>query len=173
VIGDSISAGSNNAILWADVVGKAKNLPVTMAAKGGSGYTQETKPLSAQVNDAAKSGPSVVVVIAGRNDRLASADSVGTAAKQLFATLKSTLPRAKVVVVGPVWGTSEIPPTMVEGNKAMKAEADAAGFPFLDALNEKWLSDPALVQQDRVHPTDAGQQRLGDIMTQKLAELGI
>lgn len=172
VLGDSMTAGSKNEVLWPNVTSKELGVKVLLKATGGSAYTQERKPLIDQAKDAAKLQPSVVIIAGSINDRKSAPEAISAAASEVYAYLKQALPNSRVAIVGPFWDIAPVP-GVHEANAAIKSAAESAGLPFWDAISEGWLPDPSLIQEDGLHPTDAAQQLLGEKMAAKITESGI
>lgn len=171
-LGDSMTAGSKNEVIWPTVASEKLGVDVIVKATGGSAYTQERKPLIDQAKLAAVSHPSVIVIAGSIDDRKSSSEAIKAAASEVYAYLKQELPNTRVIVVGPFWDIAPVPGVR-EANAATKAAAEAAGLPFWDAIAENWLLDRALIQEDGLHPTDAGQQVIAEKMAAKISETGI
>lgn len=171
-LGDSYTAGSLNTVKWPAVVAGQMKWNYVNAAVGGAGYSNSAgNNLAAQI-DAMEVVPDIVVVTGSRND-VYNPEAVKDAATDLYAKLKVAAPEARVVVIGPIWDSTEPSSGAVAANEATKEAATEAGLPFVDALSENWLGVPALIQGDGVHPNDAGQQKLAERIGQKLNELGL
>ena len=87
----------------------ALHLDATTVAETGAGYVQhgvDGDSYAALVDKVVAADPAVVVISGGRNDVGFSAGRVAMAAKQLFATLHTRLPDARLVAVAPWWGDS-------------------------------------------------------------------
>lgn len=171
-IGDSYTAGTHNAVTWPEIVAASEKWAPSNVAVGGSGYANAAgNTFLAQV-PAIKVVPDVIIVAGSRNDTF-TPDKVAPAAAALFAELKKVAPKAKIVVIGPIWDSTAPMPGVYAANEALRGAAADAGLAFVDALAENWLSSPSLVQGDQVHPNDAGQKVIAQRVGQKLKELGL
>ena len=170
VIGDSYSAGTDNELLWHHVVANRLPATVTDLSLGGAGYTVPSRDFAAQASKLPQD-TDLVIVAGSRNDQY-TPEAVGPAASKLFAGIKSKAPKARIVVVGPIWDSSEPSAGAVAANARVRASAESAGLSFIDALAEDWLGDPGLIQSaDGVHATDEGQRVLGEHILQHLSTL--
>ncbi|NKS79407.1 hypothetical protein GS539_29005 [Rhodococcus hoagii] len=160
VIGDSISSGTQkNTVKWPELVGRARGWHMNSVASGGAGYVNgadKQRDFAAEVAAAVGARPDMIVVAGGRNDRNADPAAAGAAATNLYTALRQQASGAQIVVVGPIWSAATAPASMYAVNDAIRAAASAAGIQFIDALNENWLGNPRLIQEDNTHPTDEG-----------------
>ncbi|MHC9296677.1 SGNH/GDSL hydrolase family protein [Mycobacterium sp. LTG2003] len=171
VIGDSYTSGAGAQpwpqIVWdrlseddidveADVKGEGGSGYVTPGSNGGTTFAQ-------RVATTVRPDDTMVVFFGSRNDRGVPADTLGEAVRSSFAEAKQIAPDARLLVIGPAWPTAPAPPEIEAVRNVVRDQAAAAGATFIDPLAEGWLvGDPALIQPDGIHPTDAGQVILAD-----------
>lgn len=174
VIGDSFSSGSANDVVWPDVLAALHRVDITNASLSGSGYVAGADDLGTfadQVSPAASADPSVVLVVGSENDYGADPGDVRDRAAELFRELRNTAPRARVVVIGPIWSGGSVPDDMWDIDAAVETEALFAGLDYVDTLGRGWLDDPAIIQDDGDHPTDEGQYLLAADIDSALSEV--
>ncbi|REE73017.1 lysophospholipase L1-like esterase [Rhodococcus wratislaviensis] len=174
VLGDSITGGSHNNVVWPDLLAAKRTWYVNNIAEGSTGYSAgENKAFPFKVDDAVATTPDVIMVVGSRND-VYNPELVGPAAARVYADLKAKAPNVPIFVVGPIWDNKQPPPAMLSVNASIRQAAQNAGLLFIDALAENWLGDPTLIQKDdRVHPTDAGQQVLADHIDRAIPQVTI
>ncbi|KIS25633.1 hypothetical protein TV39_20215 [Arthrobacter sp. SPG23] len=114
-----------------------------------------------------------MIIVAGSRNDVHFPHLVRTAADSVFSRLKANHPRARLVVIGPMWDNSEPEPRIVEANRELALAAKAAGADYIDALSANWLGDPALIAADHLHPNDGGAQALAFNIDAALSRLGI
>jgi capsular exopolysaccharide synthesis family protein len=175
-IGDSLVQGTEGGSLATGVAGqlgwKSVNLGrggtgyVTSAGKSGCGLAY-CPPFPMMAADAAAAAPDVVVVSGGEND--GDAD-VSAAASMLFTQLRTSLPKARIIVVAPLWRASVYPESMVTIRAQVKSAAKAAGVTYVDIGNP--LQDrPELITSDGVHPTKQGYALLSKTIANAIEKL--
>lgn len=173
VMGDSMTAGSKNTVIWPKIFADTNNMQLELLASGGAAYTQPRKPLMDQAKKAVSLRPSVIVVAGGANDRKTSGAETLAAATDVLAYLKQAAPEATVLVVGPLANGSSDDPGFGVASDAVRSAAAATGLPFLDAFGEAWLPDHSVIQTDNVHATDEGQQMIAEKLQNKVADMGL
>lgn len=111
IIGDSISGGSNQNTgsslgTWFARIAEMLNWddPWNQAI-GGTGYVNDNGTAGSEIpariqNDLIKYNPNRVIFFAGYNDNAASIEALTNAIRSSFNAVKSSLPTAKVLVVG-------------------------------------------------------------------------
>jgi lysophospholipase L1-like esterase len=109
------------------------------------------------------------VVTGGRNDVSDDANTLTTAAKDLFSTLKAKLPHAQLIAVAPFWGDSDHPSDLGKVDDAVKAGVEAAGGKYLaiaDPMHNHgdWMADDA-------NPGEKGNKAIAEALKAQLAKL--
>lgn len=162
IIGDSYTGGSkmggNGASNWVARVQMTTNANLDNKGVGGTGYAT---PGAFTERVASSIGPAtdLVVFVGSRNDIANSPATVGAAAKSAYEEVKRIAPDAQLLVIGPVWGGTEVPSLMLDVRDAVKDAATAAGATWVDPIEQEWFLVPdqqALIGEDGVHPTDEG-----------------
>jgi lysophospholipase L1-like esterase len=136
---------------WTAQVATALKLDATTVGEAGAGYAQtgvDDTAYQALVDKAVAAHPDVVVVSGGRNDVDIPAARLRGAARQLFATLHTRLPDARLIAIAPWWGDSKHPSKLTKVDVAVQAGVEAAGGTYLnvaDALvdHPDWMADQA------------------------------
>jgi hypothetical protein len=163
VIGDAYAAGSNNRVVWPTLLAQRTGWSVANFALPGAGFAadgQGGQGFTYQVDRAMGADPQLILVVAGVGDSgYAGSGYVGQGA--LDALNKIELSGARALVVGPTWYETPVPPEVSSVSDEIRKAADAAGVPFLDALDPPWLT-PQQMQPDFTGPTDEGQSVIAD-----------
>jgi lysophospholipase L1-like esterase len=176
VLGDSYAGGSSMdsgpAYRWPALLAERNNFNVRVQAVGGSGFTVDGpgKPgtsIPDQAQHVTRYGtPDVVVIMAARNDIHQSATSkVGPAVTATLATIHRAAPKAKVLLIGPVWA-GEVTPFLYRVFATNEWRADrAAGGAYIDGSTQpgSWFAGhPEMIGTDHVHPNNAGHALMAD-----------
>lgn len=177
VIGDSYSLPNTDQDHWPALLAFDRRWFLNDFAVGGTGYVQgnaekDKLPFAAQVDKVVEVDPELVLVVGGRND-VSHPLQVRDASRNLFAQLRDRVPNAKVVVVGPIVDNRPPSPTALMVNDRIRAAAEQYRLPFIDAMTPNWLSDPALLREDGMHPNPDGHRVLFERINEKLHTLGI
>jgi lysophospholipase L1-like esterase len=177
VLGDSIasgtSAGGQGTSGWPAIVAQRLGLLLLMSAQPGTGYTKDFGAGSAypaRVDQVVALRPNILIVEGSRNDTDAAATKRAAAA--VLGKLRSALPQATILVIGPLYldktnrGTTPI-------NEAVKAVAASLGLTYVDTINAGWFTGPArrLVASDGIHPTDQGHLYLANLIVPFVSRL--
>ena len=117
--------------------------------------------------------PDVVVVTGGRNDNgKGTPAQVQAAATDLFAHIRAGLPGARLVVTSPFpASTAEATsPSLTAIGDAIRAAAEVAGAQYVDVMGPSSyiIGSTGLVGPDGVHPTQAGHDRLADVLAAQI-----
>jgi lysophospholipase L1-like esterase len=170
VIGDSDAGGAGpNATAWPALLDeRLADIEIEALTTGGSGYVSTAageSTLTDLATGADLSDADLVVLFGSRFDASGISDQVSAAAEDALTTVRDEAPDAAVLVIGPLW-PGGAPPAGVRNNRdVIRAAADAAAVPFVDPLNERWLTGgTGLVGGDDVHLTDRGQAALADLV---------
>lgn len=175
-IGDSLVQGTDGGDLASGIAAelgwKAVNL-----GRGGTGYVTSAgkaacgldycPPFPMMAADAAAAQPDVVVVCGGQND---GDSDVSGAARLLFDDLHKALPKARVIVVAPLWRATAYPDSMIALRSEVKAAARAAGVTYVDVGNPL-ENHPELISSDGVHPTKQGYALLSKTIAEAIGKL--
>ncbi|MGU3433240.1 SGNH/GDSL hydrolase family protein [Actinomycetes bacterium M1A6_2h] len=171
VIGDSFSSGSDNDVVWPEVLADRYGWDLENASQSGAGYVAGDGILGTfadQVDAVVDHPVDVVLVVGSENDVDADPKDVGVAAADLYRRLELEAPSARIVVIGPIWSVGDPPPELTAVGDAVQAAAAGAQLSYVDPLPLGWLADPALIQEDGDHPTDVGQAELADDISDAL-----
>lgn len=176
-LGDSYTNGtdmdSGAAKRFPALIGNSLRVEHKVMGYNGSGYTvRGPKPFNVTFPEAAANvaaDSSIVVVFGSRNDKLPY-QSVYDGAVKTYQKLRSTVPNAKVIVIGPPWINNKPNPQILSDRKAVQAAAKTAGLQFVDPIARGWFAQPSEISDgknfrigsDHVHPTDAGHAYLAD-----------
>lgn len=175
-IGDSLVQGTDGGSLATGIAGQLGWKPVNLG-RGGTGYVTSAgksacgldycPPFPMMAADAVAATPSTVVVSGGQND--GDAD-VSAAAKMLFTQLRTSLPKARIIIVAPLWRATAYPESMVALRADVKAAAAAASVTYVDVGNPL-ENHPDLISSDGVHPTRQGYALLSKTIADAIEKL--
>lgn len=174
---------------WGYAYTAAKELGLTpwFSGSGATGYLNpgtvpgRVKLRDRVATDVIAQNPQWVFVAAGINDSsyleqqgLTSAQitsAIHTEASQLYGMLKSGLPNARIIIVGPWWSNGSPAASVIAVRDGLQIAATEAGFQFVDPIASQWITgnhdDPAsgnsaaFIGPDGTHPTYAGAAYLG------------
>jgi lysophospholipase L1-like esterase len=173
VLGDSFSLGIGVAgpeEAWPAALGQRLGAEVVVDGVGGTGFTTrgfcpENPVAYGERVDADPPDAEVVVVQGSVNDALGGRpDEVGAAAEELLADLEDV---RIVVVVGPAVIPAAETAELQVIDAGLRAAAEDAGRPYVPLLDAGIEILP-----DRVHPTVAGQQRIGELVAAAIETAG-
>jgi hypothetical protein len=163
VIGDAYTAGNNNRVVWPTLLAQRTGFSVANFALPGAGFVadgQGGQGFPFQVDRAAAADPRIILVVAGVGDSdYAGSGYVGQGVVDVVN--KIGLRGLRALVVGPTWYETPVPPEVSGVSDEIRNAAQAAGVPFLDALNPPWLK-PEQMQPDFTGPNDDGQSVIAD-----------
>jgi hypothetical protein len=160
---------------WISIVSAKLSIRLAPFYVAGSGYTKTGTTVAnggstfVQRADEVSTSSRVVVFIGGSSDRSSGSVSVIKAATTAYSQLHSQVPRAKVVVVGPIWDTPTPPADVQQLRTTLKSAARVAGATFVDPISGGWLQAADRWTSTGV-PSAAGQRELGSRMTTVLAQ---
>lgn len=148
---------------WAGLSGTALGWDTWVSGVGGTGYVNPGPPkvtLGDRLErDVLSVKPDIVVVAAGANDVYYTAEEERRAAHELYARIRTRLPKARLIVVGPFYKASAPSEQAVAVDEALRAEAQAVGATFIDPLN--WLQGcDECMWTDGAHFNQKGHNRL-------------
>lgn len=189
VIGDSYMAGfgasSAENSMGPQMAGRL-HMDLANFAVGGTGYLNGgpyggNQSYQVQAGSAIVADANLYVVEGALNDwsliyvdKTATLDDLKAAAGALYERLADEEGTDNVVVVGPSWPYESEDPGIVEVNDALKAEAEAAGLAYVDALEENWINtenNDEYIGPDMVHPNDLGHTYLGRKFATAISDL--
>jgi lysophospholipase L1-like esterase len=175
VIGDSYTTGGDEGGLgskgwasraWQWLTRQGIAVSADVAAEGGAGYGTRGDRGSVFEDltaDAVKPDDVLVVFFGSRNDIGVAQTQLSILAYGTYQLARSRAPRARFLVIGPPWPTSDPPDTVLHIRDALKYQAGIAGATFIDPIAAGWfVGRPDLIGKDGVHPTDAGHAYLAD-----------
>ncbi|MEV6176142.1 SGNH/GDSL hydrolase family protein [Streptomyces sp. NPDC052016] len=179
VLGDSIAGGSAQGGKgphgWPSLVAKQLGLTLRLDGKGGTGYTtggrqKGGRPYPQRVKDAVAAKPDVVIVEGSRND--GGPTKTRAAAADTLRRLRAGLPRARILVVGPIYSYPK-PIGSHPIDEAVSAAAAQLGIRYVSAVRRGWFTGSAhrFIGSDGVHPTNAGHAYLAQRIRPELSRL--
>jgi lysophospholipase L1-like esterase len=174
VIGDELTGGpaedGDGATGWPRIVeselrADGYDVTVDVSMGDGSGYTEpgEVGATFGQRAETAPPGYDLVVFVGGASDE-AGLQVVEEAAYRAYLSVWDVTDTTYMLVVGPATFDADPPPSVLTTRQAVLAASQRAGIPFIDPIRQGWLQgqDGDLVDEDDVHPTEAGHRRVAD-----------
>jgi hypothetical protein len=163
VVGDSLTAGSNNQVVWPTLLAQRTGWSVANFALPGAGFAADGRggySFPHQVDRALQVHPHVVLFIGGVEDgSYAWTGAIGKAVAEALNKVKLAGPQA--MVVGPTWYGTTVPKAMTVVSDEIRQACEKADVPFLNALNPPWLSIEQM-QPNLGGPNDEGQSVIAD-----------
>jgi lysophospholipase L1-like esterase len=170
VVGDSYSGGSAEGGYgrrnWVSAAAAQLGMVPVNLSVGGTGFVNgmQDRPdtsFAARLPEVLRREPDVVVVAGGINDASSDPAVFDRRAAAFLRSARKGLPRARFVVVAPVWPSSRggVPAGAVHERDTLRSLAREIRAGFVDPLAGEWFRTPqtrGLIGKDRVHPTDAG-----------------
>lgn len=171
-LGDSMVAGgmaSSTLKRWSSLVAAHEGWLENNMSRGGTGFVKTSNasgcglaycpsiPEMAAAAVAAR--PEVVVVSAGRNDQAimgSNPASVHTAIDAAFATLRSGLPGARIIALGPMYDDAAPGAALQQIDAWVKEAAAAHGATYVAGVPSWLVGHPEWISSDGVHQNDAG-----------------
>lgn len=185
-LGDSYTAGagsSNGGFVPA--VAKGEGWRFQNLGRGGTGFTvreDQDPDLSRQacgadycesyqemIPAAAKLRPDVIVVSGGRNDSSEDPGDIEGAIRAFFASLREALPDSRIIVTSPIWDDDEAPAILGEIAAWEREAAAQVGAEYVD-IGEPLTGAPELLDDDGIHPNDAGHAAIAEAITAQLSD---
>lgn len=169
-VGDSYTTGyyaSRPETRWSTRVARAEGWVEVNLGRPGTGYTASTvaaqcgwyacPAYSAMIPAIRQIHPPIVIVAGGLNDgRFATSSAESGAIWRFYSSLRSALPHAEIIAVGPNYvGTGANQPFALKQDADVKRSAQRVGARYVDMLHPNVLA-PADVYSDGIHPNDDG-----------------
>ena len=180
-LGDSYTAGSGASATdrrFSSIVASGEGWQEINFGVGGTGFFNErttgANPALAYPNrldSVVDSQPATIIVTGGRNDvGQWNRDSkpVADNIESTIRILRQRLPDARIIIVSPM-GSAETPAPSAYAAMASveRLSAIAVGAEFID-IGQPLEGRPDLVEEDQVHPNDAGHAALADAILNAL-----
>lgn len=172
----------------ADQVAAAQGWRLVNASQGGTGYVTDgpaqypdRAPLLDRVADVVGQAPDVVVVAAGINDanRNYPSEKIRAAVDATLTGLRTGLPKARVIVVGPFSPNADPTKSLGEVDRVVADVVTGMGLPFVSPLQDEWITGTSngtvlgnrqrFIGPDGAHPTQAGHDYLAKKISEFLA----
>lgn len=172
-IGDSIMEGHglDPRDAWPSLLAEDYGWRLTNLASDGSGFVtvgDNGDTFADQAAVAVRLHPSIIIVSASSND-LGEPDSM--IARNTDATIRSVraaLPHTEIIVVSPVWNDTPEPDQLASIGEDLVRAGQQVRARQLD-IGQPLAGQPALMQDDDVHPTAAGQQLIASTVEAALS----
>ncbi len=174
---------------YAYLVAKSEDWTARVVGLPGSGYVRvairDDKNIAAGLPAVIAAHPQVVVVECGHNDAMPNVDYTQTEAAALrdLSALRTALPSAMIVVVGPIWlnGHPDTKALYVR-NAIHAAQQRIPGTRWIDPIAQHWFTgswtrrtgdDATMINYAAGHPNDLGYEHIATLLEVDLHELGV
>lgn len=175
-LGDSYTAGIHDTTrdeTYASITARMLGWQVIVAGQAGTGliapgrdgntfahaYTQQL---------AWRPPPDMVVVVGGHNDWPYPPSLERASATRLLNKIRQRWPKTHLMLIGPMWGSGEPRPEILDVRDALKTTAGQEKVPFIDPLAQGWVTGkrdepgsgnaPRYILPDHTHPNAQGHQ---------------
>jgi len=177
-VGDSYAHGDAAAgprSSFPTLTAQAMGWACSLDAEGSTGYlanghliSKEFAPYAGRLAaDKRKYRADYVIVSGGRNDvgRPGFARAVNT----YLRAVKRTYPRARLIVLEPMWHDADPPAEMLEKKSTVRSIARSLGAVVIGT--DGWLTEDYLAD-DGIHPSVTGQKRIAEHLVRALKAAG-
>ncbi|KSU78722.1 Lysophospholipase L1 [Pseudarthrobacter enclensis] len=168
---------------WAYQVADSLGYPTNIDGRGGTGFAwgggardDQGGEYEVRLRQTAAANPAfmpnLLILQGGQNDAQADSGEVTAATRQTIEAARRFWPGVQVVVMGPS-APQPLAGDLREVNNAVRAGADAAHAPFIDAIAAGWFTDansPGF-DADGAHPNSAGHAYIAGKFLESWAEL--
>lgn len=166
-IGDSILKGFNlpAGSAWPQLLGDAEGWTVTNEGCNGAGFVQPGGvgdcgtafgPLIASLADRTAD---TILITGSSNDFGADNAELAAATTSALARVRAEFPLATIIGISTIWGDTMPPAQLADTNEQVRSAVTSVGGTYVD-VGQPLAGHPELLQDDDVHPTQAGQQVL-------------
>ncbi|WP_018657494.1 SGNH/GDSL hydrolase family protein [Actinomadura flavalba] len=186
-IGDSYTTGIHGLPAdraYAAETARLLGWQIIIGGNPGSGYAaggaKAFGPLF-QAQFAWRPAPDLVLLAGGHNDVVLPGPAVAAKAKELVAIVRQRYPRAKIVMLGPMWGRDPGPKALAVRDVIAAAAAEVK-VPFVDPLAGRWITGNVkqrtgnavqYIRADGIHPNYAGNRYVAGRLATELRTLGL
>lgn len=118
----------------------------------------------------------LVVLQGGSNDEKYAEADISASVELTFRTVRQRYPSARLVVVQPVALYGSVYPTRAKLMRVLAASASRHSLLTIDPVAEEWFvkdGDPALINQAKGHPSNAGYARIADFFVRDVTALSV
>ncbi len=174
---------------YAYLVSRAEDWTSRVVGLPGSGYvrvaTRDDKNIAAGLSAVIAAQPQVVIVASGHNDAMPNVDYKETEAAALrdLRELRTALPNATIVVVGPIWlnGYPDKKALYVR-NAIHMAQQRIPGTLWIDPITQHWFTgsytkrtgdDATMINFAAGHPNNLGYEHVAKLLEANLETLGV
>ncbi|MGH2862175.1 MAG: SGNH/GDSL hydrolase family protein [Solirubrobacteraceae bacterium] len=174
---------------YAYLVAEAEHWSARVVGLPGSGYVRvairDDKDIAAGLSAVVAAQPQVVVVACGHNDAMPNVAYTQTEAAAIkdLSALRTALPSATIVVVGPIWLDGYPGKKALYVRKAIhSAQQRIPGTLWIDPIAQRWFTgswakhtgdDATMINYAAGHPDNLGYQHIAKLLEANLRSLGI
>ncbi|WP_261619919.1 SGNH/GDSL hydrolase family protein [Pseudarthrobacter equi] len=187
IMGDSYTAGDGADQpdgSWANLVAGSLGYPTNIDGRGGTGFAwgggardDQGGEYEVRLRQTAADNPAFVpnllILQGGQNDaQITDAGEITDATRQTIEAARRFWPGVQVVVLGPS-APQPLGEELRDVNNAVRAGAEAANAPFIDAVEGRWFTaanSPGF-DADGAHPNTVGHAYIADKFLESWAAL--
>jgi len=179
-LGDSLTSGTKLGGLgakgWPAIIAEHHGWTPHIAAIGGSGFVNEgiggKGTFSSRVDDVAASKPDIVIIAGGMNDVQFSQSRENVSARTTLKALHRRLPKAKIVMIGPLYTKQKTDPGLAGVHAALETATSETKVMWVDSTG--WFDGrTSLIAKDGALPTDRGHAYIAAKVEAALQKLGV
>ncbi|CCQ13662.1 Lipolytic enzyme [Rhodococcus sp. AW25M09] len=175
VVGDSYSRGLPDTLVWPELAAESTGWSIDNVSIFSAGYvaTDGNGTFADQIDAALAGNPDVVLVVGGINDVGKPPELITQRAIDTLGELARRAPTARIVVMGPIWHELPVPEAAGVIDNSVGTAAHTLRLPYLSVVGEDWLVPEGMIQEDGIHPTEAGQRVLAQQIVASLETTGV
>jgi lysophospholipase L1-like esterase len=174
---------------YAYLVAEHENWTARVVGLPGSGYVRvairDDKDIAAGLSAVIAAQPQVVVVECGHNDAMPNVDYTETEAAALkdLDELRTALPDATIVVVGPIWLNGHPGKRALYVRRAVHlAQERIPNTLWIDPIAQHWFTgswarhtddDATMINYAAGHPNNVGYEHIARLLEADLQSLGV
>jgi len=175
VLGDAFTAGAGANSPdqgFVNLTASQLGWQVQINGQAGTGYTTPgagvgTAVYRDRVLPVVNGRPTVVLVQGGSNDLVATQQQIQNAAIDVFTSLRTGLPDATIVALGPIATRTAPQSTLLKAQGAISAAAAAVGIAYIDPTGWLDVNNVNLFSQGYL-PSQSGHQQIAQLLAPAL-----
>lgn len=165
IVGDSFAVDTEQTA-WPSRTARCSSHWLAQNGRLGTGFWNDGDNLQAywhpdRVAAATRKPPALIILESSYNDSWRAQDhraDVEEAIVRSVEAYRAAAPKAKIVILGPLWAKKPLGPGIPNNQAAMQAAAERTGVTYINAVD--WLPSEDYTTKDGMHPSDAGHTLL-------------
>ncbi|MFZ7086755.1 SGNH/GDSL hydrolase family protein [Curtobacterium sp. RRHDQ10] len=178
-IGDSIMSGhglGSESEAWPTLLGFSGHGPVVNLGCSGAGFIAVGDcgtDYQGLISQAVAAQPTLVIIQSSDNDNGEDAAELDSATMTTVRALRAALPSTEIVGFSTLWDQpGAVPAEVAQSSDDLRSAVAVVGGKYID-VGQPIAGQPALLQSDNEHPTDAGQSVLALAFARDLHRAGV